>query len=146
MPRRRCIALGISLAVAVPLALLGSPASAAPGAAKPYDINGDGRPDLVAGAPFLQVGSVDAAGGVAVLSASRSGLASKAKVVTAATPDVVGTPNGEEELGAAVAVDHAEVAAHVPEHEDAARRRRHRREHRPFVPKSPFSRARQRVG
>ena len=57
MPRR-CAAVLVSLALASPLLLLSGPASAAPTPAKPYDVNGDGFPEQVVGAPDLQVGSV----------------------------------------------------------------------------------------
>ena len=67
VPGRRLVTLSVGLVIAAPLALLGSTASAAPARAVPYDFNGDGRPDLVVGAPFLQVAAARAAGGVAVL-------------------------------------------------------------------------------
>ncbi|MGI3781115.1 MAG: hypothetical protein ACRYG2_10090, partial [Janthinobacterium lividum] len=53
MRRHRLPALLTGLAVAAPLLLLGSTATAAPHAAKPYDFDGDGHPDLVGGAPNL---------------------------------------------------------------------------------------------
>ena len=73
MPRRS-VAVLVSLALASPLLLLSGPASAAPTPAKPYDVNGDGFPEQVVGAPDLQVGSVKGAGGVFVLPASKKGV------------------------------------------------------------------------
>ena len=101
MSRRRSFALGISLAVLAPLAFAASPATAAPVAAKPYDFDGDGFPDLAVGAPYLTV-TRELAGGLALLPASASGLGRTAQLLTADSPGVVGDPEIEERLGTAV--------------------------------------------
>ena len=61
------------LAVVAPLGLV-APAQAAT-VAKPFDLNGDGYPELVVGAPYLRVGSVKEAGGVFVLPGSKATIA-----------------------------------------------------------------------
>jgi len=101
---RRSAAVLVSLALAAPLLLLSGPASAAPAApttAKPYDVNGDGFPEQVVGAPDLQVGSVKGAGGVFVLPASKKGLSTAGRTITQATTGVAGAAGGR--FGAAFA-------------------------------------------
>lgn len=90
------------LALVIPL-VPAPPVSAATAAAKPYDLNGDGRPELVVGAPYLQVGSVKEAGGVFVLPGSRSGLSLKEKVVTQSSKGVPGGSEKGDAFGAAIA-------------------------------------------
>ncbi|MGI3785662.1 MAG: FG-GAP and VCBS repeat-containing protein [Janthinobacterium lividum] len=101
--RRRLSALFIPLVVAAPMALLQSPATAAPVAAKPYDFNGDGHPDLVVGADSLQVGSVRRAGGVLILPGSSKGLSTGKQVITQASSQVPGEPKPGYRFGAAFA-------------------------------------------
>ena len=103
MPRRCCLVLAVSVVLAAPLALWGGPASAAAKAATPYDFDGNGHPDLVVGAPFLQVGSERAAGGIAVLSASSAGLSKQATVITEATAGVPDEPEDNDLFGGPVA-------------------------------------------
>jgi hypothetical protein len=90
-----------ALALVVPIGLA-APAHAAM-AAKPFDLNGDGYPELVVGAPSLQVGSVKEAGGVFVLPGKKSGLSLKEKVVTESTSGVPGEPDNGDTFGYAVA-------------------------------------------
>ncbi len=121
MPRRTAAAV-VSLALASPLLLLGSPAVAAPVSpvAKPYDFNGDGFPEVVVGAPDLGVGAVDHAGGVTVLPASAKGVSTQGTVFTKATPGVPGDPTLGDAFGAAFAsadLDHdgyADLAVGAP--------------------------------
>lgn len=103
MRRRRLSAVLVSLAAAAPLALLGSPATAAPDAVKPYDFDGDGYPDLVVGAPGLS-GALPSGGpgGVVVLKASSSGVSTAGTVITLASPGVPGTGESSDSFGAAV--------------------------------------------
>ncbi|MGI3779698.1 MAG: FG-GAP-like repeat-containing protein [Janthinobacterium lividum] len=103
MHRRRLPALLIPLVVATPLVLLGSPATAAPVAAKPYDFDGDGHPDLVVGAAGLQVGSVKLAGGVFVLPGSSRGLSTHEQVITQSSSHVPGKPRTGYNFGSAFA-------------------------------------------
>ncbi|GAA3552206.1 FG-GAP-like repeat-containing protein [Microlunatus spumicola] len=86
-----------------PLLLMSSaPAAvAATSTANPYDFDGDGYPDLVVGAPFLRVGTLDA-GGVVVLPGSASSLKKQAQVISAATAGVIGDPANNAQLGHAV--------------------------------------------
>jgi hypothetical protein len=101
--RRRLSTLLTGLAVSAPLALLGSHAAAAPDEAKPYDFDGDGHPDLVVGAPNLS-GAVPSggAGGVVVLRASASGVATTGTVITLDSPGVPGTAESSDSFGAAL--------------------------------------------
>jgi hypothetical protein len=85
--------------LAVPLALGTVPAHAAT-AAKPYDFNGDGAVELVVGAPGLEVGGHEEAGGVAVIPSA--GLDGE-KVVTQSTSKVVGASEDGDRFGSAVA-------------------------------------------
>ena len=103
MPRRTSAVL-VSLALACPLLLLGGPpAAAAATPAKPYDFDGDGHPDQVVGAPELQVGVVEGAGGVVVLPASKKGLSTAGRTITQATTGVAGAPAVGGQFGAAFA-------------------------------------------
>lgn len=104
---RRLVVLGLGLAVSAPLTLLGGPASAAPAPAVapavPYDLDGDGRPELVVAAPFLQVGTARAAGGVVVYRGTRRGLSTSGTVITQSSPGVPGSAEEGDELGQALA-------------------------------------------
>jgi hypothetical protein len=90
-----------ALTLVVPFGL-SAPAHAAT-AAKPYDLNGDGHPELVVGAPYLRVGSVAEAGGVFVLPGTSSGLSLKEKVVSQSSSGVPGASESEDAFGYAVA-------------------------------------------
>ena len=88
MTRRVLVAL-LTVGVATPLLCSGSSAAAATTPAKPYDFDGDGRQDLVAGAPGLMVGPMGwGAGGVVVLPTSRSGLSLDPQLLTQSTPGI----------------------------------------------------------
>jgi hypothetical protein len=100
---RRLLAADVCLALATPLLLLSPPASAAT-PARPYDFDGDGYPELAVSAPGLPVGTHPGAGGVFVLPASKTGVASRgARLVTAASPGVFGTPHDDEGFGDSLA-------------------------------------------
>ncbi|HEY0237842.1 MAG TPA: FG-GAP-like repeat-containing protein [Friedmanniella sp.] len=90
--------------LAVPLALASVPAHAAT-VAKPWDFDGDGRPDLVIGAPTLNRGSVRAAGGLVVVPGSGSDGAypDGARIITQSTSKVVGASEPGDDFGAALA-------------------------------------------
>ncbi|GAB2591391.1 FG-GAP repeat protein [Microlunatus antarcticus] len=119
MPCRRPFAGVVSLALAAPLLLLAPPASAA-AVAKPYDFNGDGFPELVVGAPELQVGSDTFAGGVVVYPASAAGVSTAGTVLTQDSAGVPGAAGENQNFGAAFAsadFDHdgyADLAVGVP--------------------------------
>src|SRR4051794_36889307 len=87
-----------SLALASSLVLLPGPAWAK-AAAKPYDFNGDGKPDLVVGAPLLNRASIRAAGGIVVL----PGSGRHAKIITQSTKQVAGASEEGDHFGTAVA-------------------------------------------
>lgn len=97
--RRWCAALA---GLALPLALAAVPAHAAT-AAKPYDFDGDGYPELVAGAPDLDVGSHDEAGGVAWEMSRSNKVTSDRAVLTQSTSGVPGASEAGDHFGAAVA-------------------------------------------
>ncbi|HEY0237840.1 MAG TPA: FG-GAP-like repeat-containing protein [Friedmanniella sp.] len=84
--------------LAVPLAL-GSVSAHAATTAKPYDFDGDGRPELVVGAPGLEVGGHPGAGGVAVVPSSSP---YDGRVVTQSTAKVVGASEDGDAFGSAV--------------------------------------------
>ena len=91
-----------AVGLGLPLVLVGTPAEAA-SAARPYDFDGDGHPDLVVGAPGLRVGSTRDAGGVVVLPASAAGLSLKETVLTQSTKGVPGRSERYDGFGTAVA-------------------------------------------
>ncbi len=91
-----------ALAFVVPFGLV-TPAAAAVAPAKPYDVNGDGYPELVVGAPGLRVGSVKDAGGVFVLPGEKSGLSLKEKVVSQSSKGVPGGSESGDAFGYVVA-------------------------------------------
>ncbi|GAA3565066.1 FG-GAP repeat protein [Microlunatus spumicola] len=89
--------------LAVPLALTAAPAHAAT-AAKPYDFDGNGRTDQVAGAPTLDRGSDAEAGGVVVRYArNASGSGRLGQVITQSTSKVSGSSEDGDHFGSAVA-------------------------------------------
>ncbi|HEY0215014.1 MAG TPA: FG-GAP and VCBS repeat-containing protein [Cellulomonas sp.] len=101
--RRRPFVAVLGLALATPFLLLTPPASAAVKVAEPYDFDGDGFPELVVGAPQLQVGSVRDAGGITVLPGSTKGLPTKGRTITQATTAVAGDPKSDHAFGTAFA-------------------------------------------
>ena len=72
----------LTLGLVAPFACAAPLASAAKAPATPYDFDGDGRPELVAAAPGLTIGSVKNAGGVAVLPGTKSGLSLRERLLT----------------------------------------------------------------
>ena len=104
--RSRARALVVAVGVAGLVAAMGvtaSPAGAAPKAAKPYDFDGNGYPDLAIGAPVLRVGSVRRAGGVMVLPSSKKGPSRREKVISESSKGVPGASERDDGFGAAVA-------------------------------------------
>lgn len=89
-------------ALAVPLALAAGPAHAAT-AAKPYDFNGDGHPDLVVGAPRLNRGSISAAGGLVVVPGSDGAYPDGARIFTQSSSKVAGSSEENDSFGSAFA-------------------------------------------
>jgi len=101
--RRRTSALLIGLLVSAPLALAASPVTAAVGGpAKPYDINGDGFPELVASADYVTVDGHPGAGAVYLLSGSKNGLSLTPQVVTETTGGLVDADERGELFGFAL--------------------------------------------
>jgi hypothetical protein len=79
-------------------------ASPAMGAARPYDFNGDGRQELVAGMPdWSQQTGGPSSGAVIVVRTYRRGLRRSAQLITRATTGVPGDPSQNERLGVRVA-------------------------------------------
>ncbi|HEY0237841.1 MAG TPA: FG-GAP repeat protein [Friedmanniella sp.] len=95
----------LALGLAGPLALAGVPASAARSAAKPYDFDGDSRPELVVGAPGLVVGGHAAAGGLTVVQPTRRTRPARAdaRLITQSTSGVAGASEYGDDFGAALA-------------------------------------------
>lgn len=89
--------------VALGLGLLLAPPAEAATAARPYDFDGNGHPELVVGAPGLRVGTVAGTGGVVVLPASARGLSLREEVVSQASRGVPGAAETGDQFGAAVA-------------------------------------------
>lgn len=85
------------------MAVAAAPADAAIKAAKPYDFDGNGSPDLAIGAPTLRVGSVRRAGGVVVLPSSKKGPSLCEKGITQSSRGVPGASERGDEFGSAVA-------------------------------------------
>ncbi|GAB2583372.1 hypothetical protein GCM10009593_23070 [Microlunatus antarcticus] len=90
--------------LAVPLALASVPAQAARPVAAPYDVDGDGRPELVVGAPGLTVSGHLAAGGVTVVrpTTRTKPRASDARLITQSTSGVDGASEAGDGFGSAV--------------------------------------------
>jgi hypothetical protein len=83
--------------------VLSASSAEAASTAEPYDFNGDGYPELVVGAPNLQVGPVVGAGGVVVLPASARGLSLNKKFISQPSRGVPGPSADGDRFGEAVA-------------------------------------------
>ena len=104
--RFRPVALAtLALGLAGPLVLLGVPAQAARLVAAPYDFDGDGRTELVVGAPRLAVSGHAAAGGLTVVSPTTRAKprSSDARLFTQSTSGVDGASEHDDDFGSAVA-------------------------------------------
>ncbi|HEY0239732.1 MAG TPA: FG-GAP repeat protein [Friedmanniella sp.] len=101
MVRSRLVVVVVALGVVGQLGLGGTAAQAATSAA-PYDFDGDGQPDLVAGAPLLDVAGHHGAGAVAVLAPSARAVPRHASVFTQSTRRVVGSSSNGDHFGSAV--------------------------------------------
>lgn len=100
--RALVVALGVAAVVAA-LGAAASPAGASPKAARPYDFDGNGYPDLAIGAPALRVNSVRRAGAVVVLPSSKKGPSLREKVVTQSSRGIPGASERDDRFGAAMA-------------------------------------------
>ena len=99
---KMCFHALAALTLALPVAMVTPAHAAAALPALPYDVNGDGYPELVVGAPDLQVGLLKGAGGVVVVPASKKGLALRERVITQDSPGVAGKAEKGDAFGAAV--------------------------------------------
>ena len=95
--------LAAGAVVALGLGLVLAPPADAATAARPYDFDGNGYPDLVVGAPGLRVTSVLGTGGVVVLPASARGLSLSEKIVSQSSRGLPGASETGDQFGAAVA-------------------------------------------
>src|SRR3954451_17190913 len=93
----------IGLAIGAPAAALILSATPALGAARPYDFNGDGRQELVAGMPDWSDNSAPNAGALLVIRTDRHGLRRSAQLIDRSTPGVPGDPTDDSRLGVRVA-------------------------------------------
>ncbi|WP_316744445.1 FG-GAP repeat protein [Streptomyces sp. MK7] len=73
------------------------------GAAKPYDFNGDGIPDLTVGLPGNTVSGAARAGSVVIANGTSTGPASTAVRIDQASPGVPGDPETDDSFGQSVA-------------------------------------------
>jgi hypothetical protein len=87
--------------LALPLAFV-SPSASAATAAKPYDFDGNGYPELVIGAPGLKIGTIGAGGGVVILPASSAGLSLNEKIISQSSRGVPGASEDGDQFGYAV--------------------------------------------
>jgi hypothetical protein len=100
--RRVVVAALAAFAVAVSWSV--TPVSAkAVTAAKPYDFDGDGYPDLVVGAPWMRINDVWDAGAVVVLPASAAGLSLQEQLISQSSPGVPGASEEVDLFGSSVA-------------------------------------------
>jgi FG-GAP-like repeat/FG-GAP repeat len=100
--RRRWLALLSAQALVGPgLPVLGALPAHAATTAKPFDFDGDGFADLVVGAPRLDVGSHDGAGGVVLLTSKDTGPFSRT-TLTQSTAKVAGKSEAGDAFGSAV--------------------------------------------
>jgi len=88
--------------VALGMGMLVAPPAGAATAARPYDFDGNGYPDLAVGAPGLRVTTVPNTGGVVVLPASSSGLSLREKIVSQSSRGLPGASESGDQFGAAV--------------------------------------------
>ncbi|MGI3782759.1 MAG: FG-GAP repeat protein, partial [Janthinobacterium lividum] len=101
MGRFRLAAAVVALGLVGQLGLGSTPAQATTSAV-PYDFDGDGQPDLVVGAPLLDVAGHHDAGAVAVLAPSTRTVPRHAAVLTQSTRRVVGSSRNGDHFGSAV--------------------------------------------
>ncbi len=80
-----------------------APAAAASAAPAPYDFNADGRQDVVAGVPQWTENGAPLSGAVIVLPGASRGVSLAERLITQATADVPGEPEGDDALGSTVA-------------------------------------------
>lgn len=97
---KRQAAAGAVLALG--LGLLTAPPAGAATAARPYDFDGNGYPDLAVGAPGLRVTTVESTGGVVVLPASASGLSLREKIVSQSSRGLPGASETDDAFGEAL--------------------------------------------
>lgn len=93
------IALFACAGVVTTLALVSGSTSAA----KPYDFDGDGIPDLTVGLPGNTVGGDAGAGSVVIANGTSTGPASTAVRIDQASPGVPGEPETDDSFGQSVA-------------------------------------------
>lgn len=99
MHRHHALPLLVALVCAASLAVATVPAHAAR-AARPYDFDGNGRPELAVGAPGLEVHGHTNAGGVVVYPSSRL---RDGEIFTQSTRRLVGASEDSDEFGASLA-------------------------------------------
>lgn len=100
MVRGRTIGWLAATGLVAPLALAAGPAQAAT-AARPWDVDGDGKPDLVVGAPLLDRAAIPRAGGVVVV--PPVGGRGATRIITQSTSGVAGGSEDSDYFGSAVA-------------------------------------------
>ena len=90
-------------AAALAVVALAPAASAAPRLAAPYDFDGDGLQNVVAGLPRRQAAGAPDAGAVVVLPGTRAGASADRRVLSQSTPGVPGVAEGDDAFGADLA-------------------------------------------
>jgi hypothetical protein len=93
----------LNRALAVSAAIAAMAPATASAADKPYDLNGDGRQDLVVGLPWYAEGETRSTGAVAVVNGSRKDLLGRAKLLTRSAFGDAGQAEHFAQLGAGIA-------------------------------------------
>ncbi|MEU6278869.1 FG-GAP repeat protein [Streptomyces sp. NPDC047028] len=101
--RRRVWLAGVALLACAGVVTTVALVSGSASAAKPYDFNGDGIPDLTVGLPGNTVSSKAGAGSVIIANGTSTGPASTAVRIDQASPGVPGDPETADSFGQSVA-------------------------------------------
>jgi hypothetical protein len=99
---KRSVVSAAALLGVAPTLILAFPSASAATAAKPYDFDGNGYPELAIGAPALRINAVPRAGGVVILPASSVGLSLNEKIVSQSSRGLPGASEEDDLFGYAM--------------------------------------------